>query len=250
MAPKRSIPLEGPPPASSSSEEESFTNEKQQKPYAQLSQNQASKPVPKKSHFTTQQAGPPIALKLMEENPLKTTKHRSKSLASTQVAVKSTAAVKRGSETDRDPKESKRSKKKDSESDGSVDKPEDIKKQLFQRLWSEDDEILVLEGIIDFTENKGVDHAKDMNSFFDFIKSSLHFDFEKHESKGKMGEDKTFSKAHHKKSFDLWKKIWSSEATRIEKYVVHRGLDVFEGPSRRPKVAEERIKLHGAEIEQ
>uniref|UniRef100_A0A2C9U4F8 Glabrous enhancer-binding protein-like DBD domain-containing protein n=1 Tax=Manihot esculenta TaxID=3983 RepID=A0A2C9U4F8_MANES len=122
----------------------------------------------------------------MEENPLKTTKHRSKSLASTQVAVKSTAAVKRGSETDRDPKESKRSKKKDSESDGSVDKPEDIKKQLFQRLWSEDDEILVLEGIIDFTENKGVDHAKDMNSFFDFIKSSLHFDVSLNQLKDKV----------------------------------------------------------------
>ncbi|OAY24620.1 probable transcription factor At1g11510 [Manihot esculenta] len=392
MAPKRSIPLEDPPPASSSSEEESSSgeeeeeeedgddgaeakvegssteedeaNEKQQKPSSQLPQNQTSKPVPEKSHFTTQQAGPesdsdgsetetdsdddlpnralgttvkPIASKLIEENPLKTTKHRSKSLASTQVAVKSTAAVKRGGETDRDPKDSKRSKKKDSESDGGVEKPDDIKKQLFQRLWSEDDEIAVLEGIIDFTEKKGVDPAKDMNSFLDFIKSSLHFDvslsqlkdkvwrlkkkFEKHVSKGKMGEDKTFSKAHDQKTFDLSKKIWGSEASSgggvdlvlksngkgrkngnnsqkgksltalkaelgadIEKenekvdkmevemqshsgkkhilqfdkrvcvagtedYVVHRGLDMLEGPAKKPEMEEKWRKLHVAELE-
>ncbi|KAJ9136285.1 hypothetical protein P3X46_033377 [Hevea brasiliensis] len=242
--------------AEGSSSEDDETEGKPQKPSSLPPQTQPAKPVPKQPDSTTQKAGPesesdgsdsesdsdddranhagdasvkPIASKLMEETPLKTTKPRSKPSASTQVAGKSTAAVKRGSETDGDPKDSKRAKKKNSESDGAVEKPEDMKKQLFQRLWSEDDEIAVLKGIIDFSEKKGVDPAKDMSSFYDFIKKSLHFDvslnqlkdkvsrlkkkFENHVSKGKMGEDKTFSKAHDQKSFDLSKKIWGSEAT-------------------------------------
>ncbi|KAF2299862.1 hypothetical protein GH714_004938 [Hevea brasiliensis] len=165
----------------------------------------------------------------MEETHPKTTKPRTKPSASSPATTKSAAAVKRASETDRDPKDSKRGKNKDLESDGVVEKSEDTKKQLFQRLWSEDDEIAVLKGIIDFTEKKGVDPAKDMTSFYDFIKKSLHFDvslsqlkdkvwrlkkkFENHVSKGKKGEEKTFSKAHDQKSFDLSKKIWGSEAT-------------------------------------
>uniref|UniRef100_A0A6N2NIJ5 Glabrous enhancer-binding protein-like DBD domain-containing protein n=1 Tax=Salix viminalis TaxID=40686 RepID=A0A6N2NIJ5_SALVM len=106
------------------------------------------------------------------------------------------------------------------------EKPEDSKKQLFQRLWTEDDEIALLLGIIDFTEKKGYDPSKDMNAFYDFIKKSLHFDvsmtqlkdkisrlkkkFENH-VKGKTGENKTFSKPHDQKGFDLSKSIWAAK---------------------------------------
>ncbi|KAG8635274.1 GLABROUS1 enhancer-binding protein-like [Manihot esculenta] len=268
MAPKRSTPLDDPPAASSEEEEESSSGEeedgeeeegssseeegtqgKPQKPSSQpASQIQTAKPVHKKPDSESESdesdsesdsdadrpnhardaTVKPIASKPMEETPTKTTKLRSKPSASSSATAKSTAAVKRASESDRDPKDSKRGKKKDSESDGVVEKSEDTKKQLFQRLWSEDDEIAVLKGIIDFTEKKGTDPSKDMTSFHDFIKKSLHFDvslsqlkdkvwrlkkkFENHVSKGKKGEDKTFSKAHDQKSFDLSKKIWGSEA--------------------------------------
>ncbi|KAJ8761424.1 hypothetical protein K2173_001555 [Erythroxylum novogranatense] len=140
--------------------------------------------------------------------------------------LKPAVGEKRFSEVDRTPtKDLKRAKVKDSEAGGK--KSEDAKKQLFQRLWSEDDEIAVLKGIIEFNETKGIDPAKDMNLFYDFIKKSLHFDvtltqlkdkvwrlkkkFGNHVVKGKKGEDKIFAKPHDQKAFELWKKIWGSE---------------------------------------
>lgn len=157
----------------------------------------------------------PIASKPMEDTPTK--KPKSKLSTTSSPPAKSTAA-KRGSETDRDVKDSKRAKKKDSEADGVADKSEDTKKQLFQRVWSPDDEIALLEGIIEFTEKKGFDPIKDMNAFFDFIKKSLHFDVSINQLKDKVwrlkkkfANAKKFSKPHDQKASDLANKIWSRE---------------------------------------
>lgn len=164
----------------------------------------------------------PLASKPMHETPTKSTIKTSKS---TDVLGKS--ATKRGREVDKDGKDSKRSKAKDSDSVGALEKTEDTKKQLFQRLWSEEDEVALLKGVIAFIKKKGTDPTKDLNAFFDFIKISVHFDFslnqlkdkvsrlkrkfENHVSKGKHGEDKTFSRVHDQNLFDLSKKIWGSE---------------------------------------
>ncbi|KAJ8761529.1 hypothetical protein K2173_001664 [Erythroxylum novogranatense] len=151
--------------------------------------------------------------------PPKATKPRSKTL-------KPAIGEKRFSEVDRTPtKDLEKATVKDSEAGGK--KSEDAKKQLFQRLWSEDDEILCVKRIIEFNETKGIDPAKDMNLFYDFIKKSLHFDvtlthlkdkvwrlkkkFGNHVVKGKKGEDKIFAKPHDHKAFELWKKNWGSE---------------------------------------
>ncbi|WCJ34900.1 DNA-binding storekeeper protein-related transcriptional regulator [Euphorbia peplus] len=166
----------------------------------------------------------PISSKPMEETPPKSSKNKSKTSASTVALGK--CSSKRGSEVERDAKDSKRSKTKDLESNGASEKGEDTKKLLFQRLWSEDDEVALLKGIMDFIEKKGIDPAKDMNAFYDYIKNSLHFDvalsqlkdkvwrlkkkFENHTSKGAKGEDKKFSKPHDQNLFDLSKKIWGS----------------------------------------
>ncbi|XP_050233563.1 probable transcription factor At1g66420 [Mercurialis annua] len=53
---------------------------------------------------------------------------------------------------------------------------ENIKKWPFERVWSEDDEIILLEGMIEFFGNKGVDPTKNIGSFFYYIIQSLHFD--------------------------------------------------------------------------
>ncbi|TXG68555.1 hypothetical protein EZV62_003490 [Acer yangbiense] len=162
------------------------------------------------------------ATKPMEETP-KATKPRSK------------PASKRPSETDGAQKDSKRAKKKGTEADGDEEealeskKPrEDTKKQLFQRLWSEDDEIVVLKGMIEFSTKKGVDPNQDMKAFHDFIKKSLHIDvsrtqlvdkiirlrkkYENNLERGiKKGEVRTFSKPHEQKAYDLSKKVWGGE---------------------------------------
>ncbi|XP_010529017.1 PREDICTED: GLABROUS1 enhancer-binding protein-like [Tarenaya hassleriana] len=107
---------------------------------------------------------------------------------------------------------------------------EDSKKQLFQRLFSEEDEIALLRGMLEFTANNGdpYDHT---DAFCEFVKKSINFNatraqlfdkirrlrkkFEKSVKKsvkmGKNGEDRVYSKAHDQKAFDLWKKIWGSD---------------------------------------
>ncbi|MBA0579987.1 hypothetical protein Gorai_022226, partial [Gossypium raimondii] len=78
---------------------------------------------------------------------------------------------------------------------------EDAKKQLFQRLFSEDDEIALLKGMLDYSAKKGADPCADMNAFYNFVKKSIHTD----------GEDRTFSKAHEQNAFELSKLIWGKE---------------------------------------
>ncbi|KAJ6417046.1 hypothetical protein OIU84_002859 [Salix udensis] len=147
---------------------------------------------------------------------------KSRSKPAVAATPEKSTAMKRGNGADRDPKDLKRAKNKQSD----PEKSEDSKKQLFQRLWTEEDEISLLQGIIDFIAEKGVDPSKDTNAFFDFIKQSLHFDvpmtqlkdkisrlrkkFENH-VKGKKCENKVFSKPHDQKGFDLLKYIWGSE---------------------------------------
>ncbi|OMO92674.1 hypothetical protein COLO4_17402 [Corchorus olitorius] len=170
----------------------------------------------------------PIATKPMEEAS-NAKKPRSKPLAS---PVKASAA-KRPSESEGS-KDNKRAKKKASE-EGTpstlsveVKKPgEDAKKHLFQRLFTEDDEIAVLKGMLEYADKKGADPCVDMNAFHDFVKKYIHTDvtkaqlmdkirrlrkkYENNVGKGKKGEDRTFNKPHEQKSFELSKKIWGKD---------------------------------------
>ncbi|KAF9665934.1 hypothetical protein SADUNF_Sadunf16G0176800 [Salix dunnii] len=250
MAPKRPPPAEDPPSASISEEEEeeeessSAAEEEEEEEQSDGEQSQPSQPQNKTQNAplkitetTTQQSESdtdsesesesdqivkPISSKPMDQAPPKAASAASKKSRSKPATLEKTSALKRGNKTDRE--DSKRAKNKESK----PEKPEDSKKQLFQRLWTEDDEIALLRGIIDFTEKKGYDPSKDMNAFYDFIKKSLHFDvsmtqlkdkisrlkkkFENH-VKGKKGENKSFSKPHDQKGFDLSKSIWGSEGS-------------------------------------
>lgn len=169
----------------------------------------------------------PIASKPMEETP-PAKKPRSKSNT-----TPTRLPAKRPSESEA--KDSKRAKKKGPERD-EEDEPgtaaedetkktgDDSKTKLFQRLWSEDDEIVILKGIVDYTAKKGTDPSADMNAFHDFIKKSLHVNVTKSQLVDKVrrlkkkyennsGKGKKFNptKAHEQKAFDLSKKIWGEE---------------------------------------
>lgn len=106
---------------------------------------------------------------------------------------------------------------------------DDSKKQLFQRLWSEDDEIVILKGMIDYkTEKNGENPVADMGAFHEFIKKSLHVDVSRAQlvdkvrrlkkkyvnnaSREKNGKDRSFSKSHEQKGYDLSKLIWGSNS--------------------------------------
>ncbi|CAN4092427.1 unnamed protein product [Withania somnifera] len=127
-------------------------------------------------------------------------------------------------------KESKKSKKKQvKEIDTPVKKTatEDVKRQLFQRLWSEDDEIAILKGMIDYRSKKKADPVADLGAFHEFIKKSLHVDVAKTQlqdkirrlkkkyvnnaGKEKKGKERIFSKPHELKAYEISKKIWGSK---------------------------------------
>ncbi|KAG6572314.1 STOREKEEPER protein, partial [Cucurbita argyrosperma subsp. argyrosperma] len=96
------------------------------------------------------------------------------------------------------------------------------------RLWSEDDEISILQGMIDFQSAKGSDPYTDMSQFLEFIKKNLSVNVSKNQlidkvrrlkkkyknnsEKGRNGDDPVFLKQHEHNSFVLSKKIWGNEA--------------------------------------
>ncbi|KAF8047388.1 hypothetical protein N665_3063s0001 [Sinapis alba] len=102
---------------------------------------------------------------------------------------------------------------------------EEPKKNCFQRVWTEEDEIAVLQGIIDFKNETGSSPYDDKNALYDLVKKSVSFDvaktqfmekiralkkkFENNLGRGKKkGKDPSFPKAHDRKVFDLAKLVW------------------------------------------
>ncbi|KAJ0075475.1 hypothetical protein Patl1_35070 [Pistacia atlantica] len=172
---------------------------------------------------------------------------------------RSKAPEKRPNEMEESLKDSERAKKKEMGADPDEEdqkKPGDDTKKLqpFQRVWSDEDEIAILKGLIDFTTKKGMDPYQDTNAFHHFIKKSFHVEFtriqvmekirrlkKRYENNlGKKGEDSTFSKPHEQEAYDLSKKIWgngrssllfdkSVGMTGLEEFVINQGLDMIGG---------------------
>ncbi|CAB4302886.1 unnamed protein product [Prunus armeniaca] len=263
MAPKRPSPLDEPPAASSSDEEVASSEEEvdgeEEEESGSGSESESEEPEPpkaaptpvaaKKPDSATVNSKPqssssgsesesesdseldkdrvvkPIVSKPMEETP-KTKKPRSKASAITTPAAR--AGLKRPSESD--PKDSKRPKKKvtdpDQEREHAGEEKKaggDDSKKLFQRIWSDDDEITILKGMIDYSTKKGADPYSDMGAFHDFIKKSLKADVNKTQLQDKIrrikkkyetnvakGKKYNPVKPHEQKLFDLSKKVWGS----------------------------------------
>ncbi|XP_062013380.1 probable transcription factor At1g61730 [Rosa rugosa] len=162
----------------------------------------------------------PIASKPMEEvtPPPKATKPRSKPSASSPPATAKSGTKRPGGESEL-VKDSKKAKKKgdDPEEDGVEE--ESKKSKLFQRLWSDEDEIIILKGMNEYKTKKGVDPYADMTAFHEFIKKSLKVDVTKIQLQDKIRRmRKKFennvkkkhkpTKAHDSKTFELSKKVW------------------------------------------
>lgn len=174
----------------------------------------------------------PIASKPMDDTPRtpNSKNSRSKSNAS---GTATTAGAKRPlvTSTVRDSKRAK--KKSETEVEGSEDKAvsNDDSKKLFQRLWSEDDEIAILQGMLDYRAKKKADPIADLNDFHEFIKKSIHIDVSKtqlqdkirrlkkkyknNSSKENKGKYKVPSKAHEHTAYELSKKVWGQEGNAL-----------------------------------
>ena len=111
------------------------------------------------------------------------------------------------------------------------------KSNMFQRLWSEEDEILILEGMIEFQKKFNLDPLANLDHYYEFSKESLltdFTDFTRTQLQDKIrrlrrkylksrekddGKDKTFSKPQEQMAYDLSKAIWGNEEKGVVKVV-------------------------------
>ncbi|KAH1045947.1 hypothetical protein J1N35_036731 [Gossypium stocksii] len=240
MAPKRSNPVEVPSPACSSEEDEEVTYSEEEEEEEESSTEEEGEEDPQtKSTPLTHKTPPPRNLETAnDESDESGSDSESDIAAPVAIATKPgsnkplASSSKRPGESGLDAKDGKRPKKKVG-GEGMATAPvleevkrtgEDAKKLLFQRLFSEDDEIALLKGMLDYSAKPGADPQTDMNGFYDFVKKSIHTNvtkvqlmdkvrrlkkkFKNNVGKNKKGEDPTFSKAHEQKAFELSKKIW------------------------------------------
>ncbi|GMY09954.1 STOREKEEPER protein-like [Fagus crenata] len=184
------------------------------------SDNEKSPPSPSASDFTIK----PIASKPMDpKKPATITKPK------TPTPIPASGS-KRPAAADPNPNSKKRKVVPSSTTTNGED--EDPKKGHSgntQRLWSEDDELVILKGMIEYQSKKGSDPYSEMGAFLEFIKKSLRVEVSKNqlmdkirrmkkkyqvnvEKGGDNGEDPVFSKPHEQKAFELSKKIWGVDA--------------------------------------
>lgn len=111
----------------------------------------------------------------------------------------------------------------------------DDSRKLFQRLWTDEDEIELLQGFLDYSTQRGLGansshHHHDTAAFYDQIKSKLQLEFNKNQlveklrrlkkkyrnvlSKIESGKEFVFKSSHDQATFDISKKIWSNDAVR------------------------------------
>ncbi|GFP92932.1 mediator-associated protein 1 [Phtheirospermum japonicum] len=198
-----------------------------------------------------------------KDDPQKSTngarKSRSKSSAADPVTPTKSGAVKRpAEEKETEAKDAKKSKKKAEPEKKATDDP---KKALFQRLWSEEDEIVILKGMIDYSAKKKSDPVADLNAFHDFIKKNLHIDvtktqlqdkirrlkkkYENNKSREKKdGKERTFPKPHEQKAYELSKSVWGRNEN------VKEDKDNEEPKDANKSVDAKRVKSIGATVEE
>lgn len=99
------------------------------------------------------------------------------------------------------------------------------RRQLFQRIWSPDDEIVILSGLVEYRSKKGrLPPFNEMDQLHNQIRGSLQVEvgsnqlhykirrlkrkFATNSARGKNGADPTFSKPQERTVFELSKKIW------------------------------------------
>ncbi|XP_020597486.1 probable transcription factor At3g04930 [Phalaenopsis equestris] len=109
----------------------------------------------------------------------------------------------------------------------------DDSRRLFQRLWTDEDEITILQGFLEFTTQRGTTHAShqyDTGPFYEQIKKQLQLEFNKNQLIEKLrrlkkkyrnvvnrmvsGKDFVFKSAHEQATFEIARKIWSASVKR------------------------------------
>ncbi|XAR52502.1 hypothetical protein NMG60_11020622 [Bertholletia excelsa] len=107
----------------------------------------------------------------------------------------------------------------------------DESRRLFQRLWTDEDEIELLQGFLEYTTQRGggnSSHHHDTTAFYDQIKCKLQLEFNKNQLVEKLrrlkkkyrnvmnkigsGKEYVFKSPHDQATFEISRKIWSGAA--------------------------------------
>ncbi|XP_073035614.1 probable transcription factor At3g04930 [Primulina eburnea] len=108
----------------------------------------------------------------------------------------------------------------------------DDSRKLFQRLWTDGDEIELLQGFLDYTTQRGGPHSSfnhhhhDTTAFYDQIRDKFQLDFNKNQLVEKLrrlkkkyrnvvnkfgsGKDYAFKSPHDHATFEISSKIWGT----------------------------------------
>ncbi|KAL1818252.1 hypothetical protein ACET3Z_013121 [Daucus carota] len=100
---------------------------------------------------------------------------------------------------------------------GSSNEQGSMKKNACMSVWSEEDDVSLMQGMIDYEEQKQASPYDDLGKFLDFVKPRLHFDVQRKQLTDKLwklrnkfvNSSYNLSKAHHAKLFELAKLIQS-----------------------------------------
>lgn len=134
--------------------------------------------------------------------------------------------------------------------------PIDDSRRLFQRLWTDEDEIELLQGFLDYTTSRGSTHHNDTALFYDQIKSKLQLDFNKNQLVEKLrrlkkkyrnvvgkitaGKDFSFKSPHDQATFEISRKIWSNADNATGRLAVDDVVEDDEDPNlKNPNFTEE-----------
>ncbi|CAA7034255.1 unnamed protein product [Microthlaspi erraticum] len=105
---------------------------------------------------------------------------------------------------------------------------EDAKKPAFQRMWTEDDEITILQGMIDFQADNGQSPYEDTTDYYNLTKGSISVEVSKSQFMDKLRglrkkyvnkDNPCFTKPHDQKCYKLCKYIWGSDGLALESAV-------------------------------
>ncbi|CAO2837122.1 unnamed protein product [Amaranthus hypochondriacus] len=126
-------------------------------------------------------------------------------------------------------------------------KPIDDSRRLFQRLWTDEDEIELLNGFLEYTANRSTTfsgHHHDTTAFYDQIKSKLQLEFNKNQlveklrrlkkkyrnvlSKMSSGKEFVFKSPHDQQTFEISRKIWTNLSPNF------RGVAEFDDDDQNP----------------
>ncbi|ESQ47333.1 hypothetical protein EUTSA_v10027791mg [Eutrema salsugineum] len=170
----------------------------------------------KKRSKETHEAG---AAKKVKKDKKKRGRGGEETTKKVESSVVKSETKKRSIETDEPEASAKKFKGDPDEVDKKSGGEEEPQKIYFQRIWTEEDEITLLQGVIEYNKDYG-NSLVDTNGFFERMKKSFSFEVNKSQFTEKLRGlkkkyidkgKKTFAKAHDQRAFGLCNIIWGPD---------------------------------------